>query len=132
MSSTQGEAVMAAGDPGGAVGPNNIEASRVSGTAVYNTEGEHLGHIQDLVIGKIDGRVRYAVMSFGGFLGIGESYHPLPWEVLKYDERQGGYVVGVTIDQLHGAPRYGASDTPRWNDPDYGRQVDDYWRPSLA
>lgn len=108
-------------------GADGIEASRVSGTKVYNTEGESLGHIYDIVIGKRDGRVRYAIMSFGGFLGIGEEYHPLPWEVLKYDERQGGYVVGITIDQLKGAPRYAEADRPRWDDPAYGRRVDDYY-----
>ncbi|MCQ8783912.1 PRC-barrel domain-containing protein [Mangrovibrevibacter kandeliae] len=105
---------------------DSIEASRVNGTAVYNTEGEHLGQIDDVVIGKRDGRVRYAIMSFGGFLGIGEDYHPLPWEVLKYDERQGGYVVGITRESLEGAPRYARSTTP-WGDPAYGRSVDDYY-----
>ncbi|MBB3952033.1 MULTISPECIES: PRC-barrel domain-containing protein [Aureimonas] len=109
------------------VGADAIEASRVNGTAVYNTEGDHLGHIYDVVIGKRDGRVKYAIMSFGGFLGIGEEYHPLPWEVLKYDERQGGYVVGITIDQLQSAPRYGADARPDWATSDYGRRVNDYY-----
>jgi len=109
------------------VGADAIEASRVNGTAVYNTDGDHLGSIYDVVIGKRDGRVRYAIMSFGGFLGIGEEYHPLPWEVLKYDERQGGYVVGITIDQLQGAPRYGADARPDWATGDYGRRVNDYY-----
>ncbi|MEF2552930.1 PRC-barrel domain-containing protein [Aurantimonas sp. A2-1-M11] len=121
---------MASDEAGKDVGINNIEASRVSGTAVYNTDGDHLGHIHDLVIGKQDGQVKYAIMSFGGFLGIGEEYHPLPWHVLKYDERQGGYVVGITLDQLQGAPRYAAGAEPGWNDPDYGRRIDDYYRPA--
>lgn len=106
---------------------DNIEASRVSGTDVYNTQGDHLGSIADIVLGKRDGRVRYAIMSFGGFLGIGEEYHPLPWNVLKYDERQGGYVIGITRDQLEGAPRYAATERPSWNDPAYGRSIDDYY-----
>lgn len=110
-----------------AVGADAIEASRVNGTRVYNTEGDHLGHIYDLVIGKRDGKVKYAIMSFGGFLGIGEEYHPLPWEVLKYDERQGGYVVGLTVEQLQGAPRYADSERPDWVDPAYGRRIDDYY-----
>ncbi|HEX2019561.1 MAG TPA: PRC-barrel domain-containing protein, partial [Aurantimonas sp.] len=78
MSSTEGTSIMGSDDAtAGGIGVDNIEASRVSGTAVYNTEGDHLGHIQDLVLGKRDGRVKYAIMSFGGFLGIGEEYHPL-------------------------------------------------------
>jgi sporulation protein YlmC with PRC-barrel domain len=55
-----------------------IAASNVQGTAVYNAEGESLGSIHDLMIDKISGHVAYAIMSFGGFLGIGNSYHPLP------------------------------------------------------
>ncbi len=130
MSSTTGthEMASAAGSGGGEIQPgaDAIEASLVTGTSVYNTEGDRLGTIHDIVIGKRDGRVKYAIMSFGGFLGIGEEYHPLPWHVLKYDERQGGYVVGVTIDQLKDAPRYGAGES-RWTDPDYGRRIDDYY-----
>lgn len=128
MSSTEGRTIM--GNETDGVGIDNIEASRVSGTEVYNTDGHHLGHIHDLVLGKRDGRVKYAIMSFGGFLGIGEEFHPLPWQVLKYDERQGGYVVGITRDQLEGAPRFAAGATPSWGDPDYGRSIDDYYRPT--
>jgi sporulation protein YlmC with PRC-barrel domain len=64
------------------ISPENVRASNVTGTTVYNTQGENIGSIDDIVIGKRDGRVKYAIMSFGGFLGIGESYHPLPWRVL--------------------------------------------------
>ena len=56
------------------------------------------------MIDKRSGKVAYAVMSFGGFLGMGESYHPLPWEVLDYDERQGGYVVDLDKERLQNAP----------------------------
>jgi len=123
MSSTLGTGAMSEVQ----VGADAIEASRVNGTRVYNTDGDSLGHIYDVVIGKRDGKVKYAIMSFGGFLGIGEDYHPLPWEVLKYDERQGGYVVGLTVDQLNGAPRYGADARPDWTDAEYGRRVNDYY-----
>lgn len=105
----------------------NIRASRVEGTAVYNTAGEHLGHIDDLVIGKIDGKVKYAIMSFGGFLGIGEEYHPVPWEKLDYEEKQGGYVIAMTKDELTSAPHYAKEVEPDWGDPDYGRRINDYY-----
>ncbi|GGE13113.1 photosystem reaction center subunit H [Aureimonas endophytica] len=108
---------------------DNIEASRVSGTAVYSTDGDRLGSIDDIVLGKRDGQVKYAILASGGFLGIGEDYYPLPWQVLKYDERQGGYVVGITIDQLQGGPKYGRDTRPAWTDASYGTRIDDYYRP---
>jgi len=80
-----------------------------------------------LMIDKFSGRVLYAVMSFGGFLGIGDRYHPLPWDVLTYDPGQGGYVVDLDRDRLEGAPTYGVSETPDWADPTWGRRVDDYY-----
>ena len=83
-----------------------ISASKVQGTNVYNTDGDSLGEVYDVMIDKRSGKVAYAIMSFGGFLGVGEDYHPLPWNTLKYDTRQGGYVVGLTRQQLEGAPTY--------------------------
>src|SRR3546814_17040019 len=78
---------------------------KVEGTAVYDLDGERLGHIHNFMIDKHSGEVLYAVMSFGGFLGIGEHYHPLPWKVLKYDEERGGYVVGINKDALRSEER---------------------------
>ena len=71
---------------------------------------------------------KYAVMSFGGFLGIGERYHPLPWATLKYDTRLGGYVVGVPIEQLKGAPTYAATETPAWGDRAYEVRIHEYYK----
>ena len=66
-----------------------ISSDKVEGTAVYNRPGDKLGSIHSVMIDKISGKVAYAVMSFGGFLGIGDRYHPLPWHVLTYDTGQG-------------------------------------------
>jgi hypothetical protein len=104
-----------------------ISSSKVAGTEVYNTAGDHLGEISDIMLDKRSGKVAYAVMSFGGFLGIGEEYHPLPWATLKYDTRQGGYVVGLTISQLQDAPRYPANQPPDWNDRAYETRLHDYY-----
>lgn len=104
-----------------------IAASKVEGTSVYNRRGESLGSIYDVMIDKRSGKVAYAVMSFGGFLGMGESYHPLPWEVLDYDEQQVGYVVDLDKERLQNAPSYGVNDAPDWSNPDYGRQIDNYY-----
>ena len=100
-----------------------ISSDKVEGTAVYNHQGEKLGSIHTLMIDKISGKVAYAVMSFGGFLGIGDRYHPLPWSVLKYDTRQGGYAVGLDRRVLEGAPTYGSTETPNWSDRRWGEQV---------
>jgi sporulation protein YlmC with PRC-barrel domain len=96
-----------------------IPASRVNGTAVYNANGEHLGHIEDIILNKQSGLAEYAVMSFGGFLGIGERYHPLPWRSLRYEETEGGYVVNVSRDQLERGPTYGVDEEPDWNDREF-------------
>jgi hypothetical protein len=78
------------------------------------------------MINKVSGQVAYAIMSFGGFLGIGERYHPLPWKSLTYDTSLGGYVVDVPRDRLEAAPTYSRDESP-WSDPAYGRRVSDYY-----
>ncbi|WP_414903113.1 PRC-barrel domain-containing protein [Sphingomonas flavalba] len=105
---------------------NLISSSKVEGTKVYNTAREHLGSIHHFMVGKRSGKVEYAVMSFGGFLGMGESYHPLPWDVLSYDTDQNGYVVDIDKDRLKGAPHYGVNEEPAY-DRAYGRSVYDYY-----
>jgi PRC-barrel domain len=104
-----------------------IAADKVEGTAVYNAQGDKMGSIYGLMIDKYSGRVIYAVMSFGGFLGIGDRYHPLPWRVLTYDPAQGGYVVDLDRDLLQAAPSYGASEMPDWADPTWGRSLHAYY-----
>jgi len=104
-----------------------IASDKVEGTAVYNSAGDRLGTVHNFMVGKRSGKVAYAVMSFGGFLGIGESYHPLPWGVLTYDTQKGGYVVNLSREQLEGAPRYSASEAPDWADTAYGRRINEYY-----
>lgn len=101
----------------------HIRASQVSGTNVYNAEGEHLGHIEDIVMSKVEGKAAYAIMSFGGFLGVGERYHPLPWQSLSYDTAKDGYVVNVSREQLESAETYERDRDPDWNDPTYGGEL---------
>jgi hypothetical protein len=77
------------------------------------------------MIDKLSGKVAYAVMSFGGFMGIGEEYYPLPWSLLTYDPRLEGCEVNVSEQQLYGAPKYGTHETWDWNR--RGQAVDDYY-----
>ncbi|MGI4879657.1 MAG: PRC-barrel domain-containing protein [Janthinobacterium lividum] len=109
-----------------------ISADKVVGTAVYDASGERLGTIDSIMLGKTSGKVAYAVMSFGGFLGIGERYHPLPWNVLTYDEAKGGYNIQNTADDLRGAPNYSRDEVDTL---DYGRsggEIDDYYGVNVA
>lgn len=86
------------------VSHEDVRASKVTGTNVYNREGDHLGSVDDIIIGKRDGKVRYAILSFGGFLGIGEEYHPMPWAELDYSEDLSGFVVNRSREELERAP----------------------------
>ena len=89
---------------GAMTGKPLIESDRVEGTAVHDPQGNHLGSIKRLMIEKISGKVAYAVMSFGGFLGMGEDEHTIPWSKLTYDTSLGGYRTDITEEQLRGAP----------------------------
>ena len=104
-----------------------ISSDKVDGTDVYSRNGDHLGTVHDVMIDKRTGQVEYAIMSFGGFLGIGESYHPLPWRTLTYDTSMGGYVVDVDRTRLDLAPRYTSSSLPDWSDRGYRSRIDEYW-----
>jgi len=84
-----------------------IRANKVIGTNVKNQQGEIIGEINDIVLDKLSNNIMYVVVSFGGFLGIGEKYHPIPWASLDYDEDQDAYVGGFSRTQLEGAP-YGS------------------------
>jgi sporulation protein YlmC with PRC-barrel domain len=108
-------------------GGSLIEASKVNGTSVYNTSGESVGKIYDVMIDKMSGKVAYAIMSFGGFLGMGDSYHPLPWSELKDDTTVGGYRTGLSKEKLQGAPSYREGTEPAWSDPKYNEQVYGYY-----
>lgn len=99
-----------------------IASNKVEGTTVYNPEGDKLGSIYNFMVDKESGQVEYAVLQFGGLLGIGSNYYPVPWEALEYDEGQGGYVIDVDKEFLEEAPQFAANETPRFT-PDYGSQV---------
>ena len=103
-----------------------IASDRVEGTKVYNGNGDKLGTIDNLVIDKRSGLVRYAALEFGGFMGIGTDRYPIPWNMLKYDTSLDGYVVPLREDQLEKAPRYAQTERPEYTD-EYGRKVYDYY-----
>ncbi|WP_428490863.1 PRC-barrel domain-containing protein [Rhodopila sp.] len=104
-----------------------IAAKQVQGTTVFNPALEKLGNIEDVMIDKSSGRIAYAILSFGGFLGIGERYYPLPWEKLDYNVEVGGYVVDIDRDVLEGAPSYTDAATAEWNDDKWVRGIYAYY-----
>ncbi|MDR6302732.1 sporulation protein YlmC with PRC-barrel domain [Nitrobacter vulgaris] len=106
---------------------NLIGSDKVQGTTVYGADGQEIGTIERVMIEKVSGRVSYAVLGFGGFLGIGSDYYPLPWHSLKYDTGIGGYRVGVTEEQLKNAPKYADESSWSWSDPSRTKAVDDYY-----
>ena len=105
-----------------------ISSDKVEGTTVYNRNRENIGSIDHLMIDKIGGQVEYAVMSTGGFLGVGENYSPVPWDSLVYDVNLGGYVIDADRARLEKAPRFKASAEPNWSDRSYAERVDEYWQ----
>ena len=104
-----------------------IASDKVEGTEVYRSTGDHIGEIERVMIEKRSGKVAYAVMSFGGFLGMGEDFYPLPWSLLTYNERLGGYEVNVSEDQLKGAPKFAQDEEWDWSDRERGRRIYDYY-----
>lgn len=103
-----------------------ISSDKVEGTAVFNTAGDKLGSIDDLMIDKISGQVQYAVMEFGGFLGIDTDRYPIPWEALKYDTGLEGYVVPIDRATLEKAPKYSEDRIPTYDEA-YGERLRGYY-----
>src|SRR5436853_322304 len=104
-----------------------IASDRVEGTAVYDAHGKRIGKIERLVIDKASGRVAYAVLSFGGFLGIGADHYPIPWPMLDYDEKLGGYRVDITEEQLRKAPKIEQGESWEQANQDRDGEVRGYW-----
>lgn len=109
-----------------------IPAKRVSGTAVFNQAGEKIGDVEDLAIDKKTGKVAYAILSFGGFIGLGEKHQPLPWSALTYDTERGGYVVEVTEEFLQLAPKLDTTELSGWDDTAQREAIHSYYAPMGA
>jgi hypothetical protein len=103
-----------------------IESDRVEGTTVYDPGGNNIGSIKRLMIEKISGRVAYAVMSFGGFLGMGTEEHAVPWSKLTYDTNLGGIVPTLPSSSC-GGPAFSRDRYYDWSDRDRERELHDYY-----
>jgi sporulation protein YlmC with PRC-barrel domain len=103
-----------------------IASDMVEGTSVFNKDGEKIGHILNFMVNKHSGQVEYAVMSFGGFLGMGEDHYPLPWRKLKYVVARHGFVIDISKEKLARAPKHERENLPIY-DPAYGMMVNGYY-----
>jgi sporulation protein YlmC with PRC-barrel domain len=104
-----------------------IRAKRVLGTNVKDTAGHKIGQVEDIVLDKTSNNIMFAVVSFGGFLGVGEKYHPLPWSTLDYDSNEGSYVVNFTKEQLQAAPSDTIEELTAEGGTSYRDRVYDYY-----
>lgn len=104
-----------------------IGSDRVDGTTVYGADNEKIGKVDKLLIDKRGGNVTDVIISAGGFLGIGDEKHSIPWSKLDYDTERGGYRIDVTKEQLMDAPRFGSDEPDRAYDRNYQTSVYEYW-----
>ena len=104
---------------------NLISSDKESGKAVYGADNKKIGSIEKVMIDQSSGEIAYAVLSFGGFLGIGSDHYPVPWKALRYDNGLGGYRSGINENRLKGAPKHGTDTVFDWN-ARYA-ELDDYY-----
>ena len=107
-----------------------IESDRVEGTAVYDRSSKRIGTVERVMIDKISGRVAYAVMSFGGFFGLGADEYAVPWSMLDYDPGLGGYRIQITAEQLRSAPSLSRARGQDWPDRQSEQNLHDYYQVS--
>jgi hypothetical protein len=90
-------------------------SDRESGKAVYGAENKKIGSIESVMVDTTSGEIAYAVLSFGGFLGMGKDRYPVPWEVLRYDTELGEYSSDISGSRLQGGPKHGTETIFDWN-----------------
>ena len=93
-----------------------LSASTLTGDAVRNAQGEDLGKVEDIMLDLDNGRVAYCVLSFGGFLGMGDKLFAVPWSAMTLDTENHAFVLDVPKDRLKDAPGFDKDDWPDWTD----------------
>lgn len=105
-----------------------IRATKVIGTDVKSPSGDKIGTVEDVVLDKKTNDIMFAIVGFGGFLGMNEKYHPLPWSMLDYAKDEDGYVVSATKEQLEQAPADSMDELTRNDGHGLREQVYDYYQ----
>jgi sporulation protein YlmC with PRC-barrel domain len=104
-----------------------VRAKQVLGTKVTDPAGDKIGHIEDVILDKQSNSILFAVVGFGGFLGMAEKYHPIPWNSLDYEPDEGAYVVSFTKEQLEAAPSGSVDEIVRDNGLQFRDRTYDYY-----
>lgn len=104
-----------------------LSASMLTGDKVVNADGQDLGQIDEIMIDTITGRVAYAVLSFGGFLGIGDKLFAIPWDQLSLDEDNKRFVFDIDRERLQQAPGFDKDNWPDMTDPTWGSHIYSYY-----
>lgn len=132
--SPKGGARILGGGRGEGPGPEVMAAATLNGDDVVNTEGENLGEITDIMLDVEGGRIAYAVLSFGGFLGMGDKLYAVPWQALELDTDNKRFILNVEKDRLKQAPGFDKEHWPSMADPTFASQIysfygsEPYWK----
>ncbi len=105
-----------------------IRATKVIGASVYNPAGDRIGKVEDVILDKTTNNIMFAVIGFGGFLGVNEKYHPMPWSALDYQPTRSGYVVDYSKDQLKAAPADSIEELAAADGDQLRERVYDYYK----
>lgn len=104
-----------------------VSSDDVIGVNVENKEGENLGEIEALMLNKYHGNVEYVVLSFGGFLNIGNKLFAMPWRIFNYDAERECFVIPVNKEKLKNSPGFERDNWPNMSDENWARSINDYY-----
>jgi sporulation protein YlmC with PRC-barrel domain len=104
-----------------------VKTAEVIGIEVKNAKKESLGSVHEIVLDKRNGNVRYVVLSFGGFLGLGDKLFALPWNAISYDEDEQAFILNVDKDKLKDAPSFDKEKWPNMSDARWGEGIYNYY-----
>lgn len=124
---TQGANIVGVGI-GDGPGPDVMAATSLDGNKVMSSDGEHVGKISDIMLDVRGGRIAYAVLSTGGFLGIGDTLHAIPWSALTLDTDDKCFVIDASADQIKNAPGFDKDNWPSMADMQWGTAVHEYYK----
>ncbi len=104
-----------------------LSSSTITGDDVYNLQDEKLGTIQDIMLDVVGGKIRYAVLASGGFLGMGDRLFAIPWKALEHDKENKRFTLDIDAERLKNAPGFDKDQWPNMADPTWNSTVESYY-----